>query len=299
MVLRRRLLAGLVLLVLGEPVVASDVQLRLFTNVPIGTNFIGLGYTRSVGNVAVDPSLALDVEAELHTYLVSYTRTFGLFGQAGIFTAVLPYADLTLSGIVQGEQVTASGDERPDPRFRFALNLSGAPALTAEEFAGYRQKTIVGFNIEVVPPWGDYDETRLINFGSNRWTITPELGFSHRFRHFTVEGAGSLIFFSDNREYLVDSTLKQDVIGVVRANLLYHFRRPGTWIGVGALFLSGGESSVDGVDRDDLQSNSRLGAALSVPFGGRHNLLFKYSSGVTTRIGADFDNYQVVYTYRF
>ena len=286
-------------MVLGMPVVANDVQPRLFTNVPVDTNFIALGYTRSVGNVAVDPSLALDVEAELDTYLVSYSRTFGLFGQSGIFTAVLPYADLTLSGIVQGEQVTVSGAERPDPRFRFALNLSGAPALTAKEFAGYRQQTIVGFNIEVQPPWGDYDETRRINFGSNRWTITPELGFSHRFRHFTVEGAGSLIFFSDNNEYLVDSTLKQEMIGVVRANLLYHFRRPGTWIGVAALYLSGGESTINGVDREDLQSNSRVGGALSVPFGGRHNLLLKISAGVTTRIGADFNNYGVVYTYRF
>jgi len=282
----------------GE-VLANDVQPRLFTNIPVGLNFISLGYTRSEGNVSVDPSLALDVEAKLDTYLVSYSRSFGLFGQSALFTAALPYADLTLTGVVQGERVTASGNERPDPSFILAVNLRGAPALSLQEFAGYRQKTIVGFNIAVTPPWGDYDETRRINFGSNRWTVSPELGFSRRVGRFALEGAGSLTFFSDNTEYLVDNTLKQETIAMVRANLIYYFRRPGTWIGVSGLYLNGGQTEINGGHRDDLQINSRLGGTLSVPFGRRHNVLFKYSAGVTTRIGANFNNYQMIYTYRF
>ena len=51
------------------------------------------------------------------------------------------------------------------------MNLAGAPALTPEEFASYRQKTIIGFDIEVSAPLGHYDETRRINFGANRWEI--------------------------------------------------------------------------------------------------------------------------------
>jgi hypothetical protein len=279
---------------------ANDVLPRLFTNVPVGMNFLRLGYTRSEGNVSVDPSLALDVDAELDTYLVSYSRSFGLFGQSSIISASLPYADLTLTGIVQGERVSASGDERPDPSFRLAMNLTGAPALTREEFRHYRQKTIVGLNLEVMPPWGDYDSSRVVNFGSNRWTVSPGLGISHRMGRFTLEGSGTLIFFSDNNEYLIDGSLSQETIATVRATLLYHFpHRPGTWVGLSGLYLNGGETTIDGEDRNDLQSNSRLGAALSWPFGRRHNLLFKISAGVTTRIGADFNNYQVIYTFAF
>jgi hypothetical protein len=284
---------------LSVQAVANDVLPRLFNNVPIDVNLVSFSYVRSQGNVSVDPSLALDVEATLDTFSVSYTRTFALFGQSAGFTVGVPYADLELTGIVQGEQVTARGDEFPDPKFRLAMNLAGAPALTLEEMAGYRQKTIIGFNLEVTPPLGDYDETRRVNFGSNRWTVAPELGFSHRFQRFSLEGAAAVVFFSDNTDYLVDSTLKQKPIGIVRANLIYNLRRPGTWLGLSALYLKGGETTVDGQDREDLQANSRVGLALSWPFLRSHNLLFKISSGVTTRIGADFDNYQLVYTYRF
>jgi len=277
---------------------ANDVLPRLLTNVPVDLNWVTLGYTLSEGNVSVDPSLALDVDATLHTYLMSYTRSFAAFGQSATFTAAVPYADLTLSGLFQGEFVTAQDDRFADPRFRLAFNLSGAPALKAEEFAGYRQKTIIGFDIEVSAPLGHYDETRRINFGANRWSVIPELGIGHRFKRFTVEAAASVAFFSDNDEYLIDQTLKQEPIAAIRANLIYHFRRPGTWLGVSTLYLRGGETTIDGEDRSDLQSTSRAGMSLSVPFARRHNLLFKYSRGVTTRIGADFDNYSIAYTYR-
>jgi hypothetical protein len=283
----------------ATPVAANDVLPRLFSNAPIDMNYVSFAYTRSQGNVAVDPSLALDVEATMDTFVASYTRSFAMLGQSATFTAAVPYADLTLTGIVQGEQVTASDDRFTDPRFRLAMNLSGAPAMTLQEMSSFRQKTIIGFNIEVIPPLGHYDETRRINFGSNRWTVAPELGFSHRFKRFTVEGAVSAIFFSDNDEYLVDNTLSQEMMGIVRANLIYHFRRPGTWIGVGGLYLNGGETTINGEAREDLQVNTRAGVALSVPFARSHSLLFKFSSGVTTRIGADFDNYGVAYTYRF
>lgn len=278
---------------------ANDVLPRLLANVPINMNFVGISYTHSQGNVSVDPSLALDVDANLDSYVLSYARSFAAFGESAVFAVAVPYSDLELTGLVQGELVSAQDDQAADPHFRLAFNLTGAPALELQEFSGYRQKTIVGFNIEVVAPLGHYDETRRVNFGSNRWTVSPELGIARRFKRFTLEAAASVVFFSDNDEYLVSQTLKQEPIAVVRANLIYHFRRPGTFIGISSLYLRGGETTIDGEDRQDLQENSRLGVALSVPFGRRHNVLLKFSSGVTTRIGADFDNYQIGYTLMF
>jgi len=277
----------------------NDVLPRLFSNIPVDTNFLSIGYMRSEGNVSVDPSLALDVQASMDTWTLSYTRSFAAFGQSAQFTASLPYVDLSLSGLVGGALVTAQDDNVPDPKFRLAFNLYGAPALPLAEFAGYRERTIIGFNFEVTPPWGDYIETRRVNFGANRWSFSPQFGFGHQIGRFTVEGSLTGIFFTDNDDYLVDNTLKQKPISMVRGNLLYHFRRPGTWLGVSALYLRGGETTVNGTDRQDLQSNSRMGVALSVPFARRHNLLVRYSRGVTTRIGADFDNYGVQYTLRF
>jgi hypothetical protein len=277
----------------------NDVLPRLLSSLPIDQNFLSLSYIYSEGNVAVDPSLALDVSSRLHTAVVSYSRSFAAFGQSASLTAVLPYSDLTLAGVVLGERVTASDRKFSDPRLRLAMNLAGAPALTLKEFAGYRQKTLVGLSFEVTPPLGHYDDSRRVNFGSNRWSFFSELGVSHRFRRITLEAALGGVLFTDNDDYLGSQTLSQKPIGSVRANVIYHLNRPGTWIGLSSLYLRGGETAIDGEDRQNLQSNSRVGVSLALPFARRHNLLLKFSSGVTTRIGADFDNYQIIYSVRF
>ena len=291
--------ASLLLIALAGSAAANDVQPRLFTNIPVGMNFVSVSYTRSEGNVSVNPNLAVDVQAQLDTLAVGYAHSFGIYGKSALFTAILPAADLGLTGLVLGERASFNGSGMTDPIVNLAINLYGAPALERSAFGEYRQRTIVGFNLEVSPPWGAYNEDKLINFGANRWTITPELGLSHRIGRFSLEGAGAFSWFSDNEKYFGGRLLEQDLVLIVRGNVLYHFDRPGTWIGVGGLYVGGGETRVDGVKEGDVQKPTWLGAAISLPFGRRHNLLFKYSAGVTTRIGADFDNYNVVYTYQF
>ena len=45
----------------------------------------------------------------------------------------------------------------------------------------------------------------------------------------------------------------------------------------------------------DLQSNSRLGATLAVPFAGRSALKLVYSTGTRTEFGSDFNQFTVAY----
>lgn len=120
-------LAFSLLLTLPGQAAANDVEPRLFTNIPVGTNFLAFSYTRSEGNVAVDPSLALDVDAGLDTYVGSYSRAFGIGGKSATATVAVPYADLQLSGIVDDEPVSANRRAMADPLFRIAVNLAGAP----------------------------------------------------------------------------------------------------------------------------------------------------------------------------
>ena len=44
--------------------------------------------------------------------------------------------------------------------------------------AQWRRKTLVGISLKVVAPIGQYDPTKLINYGVNRWAFKPELGLS-------------------------------------------------------------------------------------------------------------------------
>ncbi len=54
---------------------------------------------------------------------------------------------------------------------------------------------------------------------------------------------------------------------------------------------------MDGVRKADLQRNSRIGATLSLPIGQRHSLKLAGTTGLTTRIGGDFDALAVAWQY--
>jgi hypothetical protein len=51
-------------------------------------------------------------------------------------------------------------------------------ALSVKEFANYRQDLIVGVSVQVSAPLGQYDSSKLLNLGNNRWSFKLELGIS-------------------------------------------------------------------------------------------------------------------------
>jgi hypothetical protein len=298
--MRLRLATTTLALLLCWPpaLLATDVEPRLFSNIPVGVSFLGLGYAYSKGSVATDASLPVqDAEVELNTFTFSLSHAFELFGKSATATIALPYINLEATGIVFDEPASREFTEFGDPIIKLGYNFYGAPALTPKEFRSYRQKTIVAANLLIRPPWGQYDEDFVINAGANRWTIAPEIGVSHRHERFTFEASAGSLWFSDNEDLLGESTLSQDLMYILRSNVLYHFKS-NLWIGFGGSYLYGGKTSVDSVKRDDLQKRSRLGAALSVPLAPGHALRLKFTSGLTTRLGADFNTVSLTYTYR-
>ena len=92
----------------------------------------------------------------------------------------------------------------------------GAPALSGHKYAQYRQKTIVGTSVRVVAPTGDYDNTKIINLGSNRRAFKGEIGASHQLGKWTMELAGALFAFTDNTDFLGGLTLSQAPIYSVK-----------------------------------------------------------------------------------
>ncbi len=78
------------------------------------------------------------------------------------FPASADYAGQPVQRIVNGFA---------DSRFRLSVNLYGAPALTLAEFAGYKQDVIVGASLQVGVPWGQYDDTRVVNIGHESMAV--------------------------------------------------------------------------------------------------------------------------------
>ena len=279
--------------------VAQELEPGLYQNAPVAMNVVAVGYAYSNGNVLVDASLPLeDVKAELHGVALGYVRTLNLMGLSAKLDAQAPVSWGSFEGEVTGEQRTRSLSGLADPRIRLAVNLLGASALSLPEFVKYRQRAILGASLQVVLPLGQYDPERLINLGANRWAFRPEIAVAQALRRWNFELAGGAWLFTENEEFFGGASRTQEPLYFVKGNVIYTFRR-GLWLSLSAGHAEGGETKVDRVSRNDLQSNNRVAATLALPAGRATSLKLAYTNGLSTRLGADFDSFgaSVQYTW--
>ena len=262
-------------------------------------NFLVMAYAHATGGFAADPSVPLD-DADLRTdaLLLGYARSIDVAGQSGKVDVVVPYVWLDgtalFAGMPQQRRVTGFGD----PRVRISFNLLGAPALSLAEFASYQQETIVGVSLQASLPLGQYDETRLVNLGTHRWWVKPELGISHAVGDWIFEFAASATVFGENSDYLNGRSREQDPIYSLQGGVVYGFDR-GKWIALHGNYYTGGRTAVDGVEGDDLLQNSLLRVTAAWPLNRRDSLKFFVGTGVSTRTGTDFDTVSIAWQRRW
>jgi hypothetical protein len=269
---------------------AQELNPRAYAPMPTGGNIAMLSYGRSSGGVLFDPSLPVeDVHAVINAGALLYGHSFGLFGRSANVVVALPYAWGEMSGLLAGEYQRLTRSGLADIRGQLSVNLLGGPALAPREFVKHRPRTILGLSLAVAAPTGQYDPAKLVNIGSNRWSVKPEVGFSRTKGRWYLELYSGVWIFGTNDDFFGGSVRKQDPIGTFQAHVSYTFK-PRLWLAGDATFYTGGRTTVDGTAKADLQSNSRLGAALALPVGRRSALKVSWSTGFTTRIGADFSS---------
>ena len=295
-----RFFAGaiLALTLVAHSAAAQELEPRAYSPAPVGTNFLVLGYTYQSGEVVFDPaSPVFDVSANLNSTNLSYGRTFNLFGRLATFAIAVPGAWGSLSGSVGEERHTITRSGLADVRGRFAVNLVGGPALAPREFAARPPATTLGFSLAVVAPTGEYDAGKLINLGSHRWAIKPELGVSSPHGRWTLEAAAGVWLFADNESFYPGTVVRsQDPLFAAQGHLGYTFR-PQLWVALDATYYTGGRTYADDVRSASRQDNSRLGATLSVPLKRGHTIKLLAARGVTARVGSRFDTYSIAYQY--
>jgi outer membrane putative beta-barrel porin/alpha-amylase len=290
----RRAAGAVLVLAFAGSACAQQLEPRAYANLPVGLNFLLAGYVYSQGDVLLDPSLPVsDAHAKVNALVLGYVRSLDFWGNSGSIGLVLPYAELSASG-----QITASGQTEPqvgsvtrsgfgDPALRLAVNLYGAPALPMERFREYRQDTIIGTSLAITAPWGQYDGSKLVNIGMNRWSFRPEVGVSQALGAWILEGSLGVTFFTANDDFFGGHTRKQDPVYAVQAHAIYYFN-PGLWAALDATYYAGGRTSVDGVLNNDLQQNSRWGATLGKSMDRRNSLKVYFNSGAIARTGTNF-----------
>jgi hypothetical protein len=278
---------------------AQDIEPRAYSNIPIGVNFLLMGYAYSKGGLATDPSVPLtNADLRIHSAIVGYARSLDVWGQSGKFDVIVPYAGLSGSAEFAGTPHEREVSGFGDPRLRFSVNLYGAPALSLKEFAAYRQDLIVGASLQVSVPVGQYDSDKLVNIGTNRWFFKPEIGVSKAWNAWTLELAAGATFYTDNKDFLGGKTREQDPVYSIQGGVIYSFPS-GVWLGLNGTYFTGGRTTVNGVKGDDMQQNSRVAATLAFSVDRRNSIKFYANDGVSTRIGSDFTVFSVVWQYRW
>lgn len=301
----RRLFVALVLCVFARTCRAQDLTPRAYIVTPIHSNAIVLTFSLQHGDILLNPTLPIsNAKGTLSIPVFSYFHTFNFFGRSANVTGSLPYVAGHFQGDVNGAPQTIYRSGLLDSSFRFSFNLKGGPAMDVKQYMSWKHTLIVGASVTVIAPTGQYDPTRLVNPGANRWGIKPEIGISRRWGKWVLDGYGGVWFFTENRDFFSNNqifsgtnTQSQNPLGAIQFHLSYDFRRM-LWISGDANFLSGGSTSLNHAGLPGtFQANSRIGATTSVPFGRHQSIKLSYSYGAYVRVGGNFQNVSVAWQY--
>jgi len=296
------------LLAASALVSAQDLAPRAYLITPTGTNTLSLTYAYNTGGVLLEGAAPItDATTKLSVPSLAYYRSFSLLGRSANALAVLPYGVGTFEGSVleEGRQsIYRSG--LFDAAFRLSVNLVGGPAMTLAEIRQRRwqQKTLIGVSLRVIAPTGQYDPTKLVNLGSNRWTFKPELGFSHRTGHWIFDAYGSVWFFTRNPEFFSNNDYvpftqaqTEDSVFATEMHVSYDVRLR-LWVSLDGNFWYGGRTSLNGVENPKtLEKNSRLGVTASIPVTRHGALKFSYAAGAYILYGGDYRTLSVAWQY--
>jgi hypothetical protein len=293
----RHVAAGLALLLAPAFATAQELEPGAYWPIPRGLNIVTVINSLNWGDLAFDPSAPIDeASATINTTALAFTRAFGVVSRSANVGVVLPIVAGHLEGLYLGEPAEVGRFGLADPRVKFGMNLYGAPSMTPKEFGSYRQRGIVGVSLTAVMPLGQYDSTKLINIGTNRWSFKPELGLSRAYGKWILEFMAGVWLFTDNKDFLGGRTRQQDPIAATQLHVTYRFK-PGMWLAADANYFTGGRTTIGGKQSQDLQRNSRIGATFSRALDRHNAIRVSVSRGAYTTVGADFTSLAVGYNY--
>jgi hypothetical protein len=292
-------------MLVAPPARAQDLTPRAYVVTPLRSNAILVTDIYNDGDINFEGSVPIeDATGRINGMAVGLYHSLGILGRSANVTVILPYGNGTFEGIVLGSPYTTHRSGLFDIPIRFAVNLLGGPALAPADWVKWQQKTLLGASLKVVVPLGQYDPTRLINLGSNRWSFKPELGLSHRLGHWIIDAYGGAWFFTRNPEffsrnqyYAGTRAQTQDPIGVTEVHLSYDVR-PRLWVSLDGNFWYGGTTTLNGVENPiTLQKSSRVGVTASVPLTTRQSIKLGFADGAYARFGGDYTIFSAAWQY--
>jgi hypothetical protein len=277
----------------------QELEPRAYAALPKNLNTLVGVYALSHGNVFGDPSLPIqNLRITTNSFVAGYLHTFGLANKLARVQVTLPIFIVSGQARLNDKDTSVTRTGFGDARIRLGINLVGTPLLDKKEFTSYTQKMIIGVSLVTSVPTGLYLKDKLINTGSHRWAFKPEVGVSKRFNRIFAEAYAGIWFYTNNHEYLIDKTLKQQPVIDAQAHASYYFKNR-MWISINTTWFNGGQTSVNGVSKGNLLDNWRIGGTWSVPIAKGQSVKLQFHVGVFTTSGYDYDIVSLGYQYLF
>src|SRR5215467_756437 len=155
--MRSRMLRTLPVLFLAMRVLAQDLSPRAYVITPLRSNAVTLSWSFYDGGINLNGSIPVTgATGTYHVPSIAYYHALGFFGRSANVTVVLPYGVGTFQGDVFGTQHSVYRSGLLDLTVRFSVNLIGGRAMRPDEFAKWKQKTLLGASLKIEAPTGQY-----------------------------------------------------------------------------------------------------------------------------------------------
>jgi hypothetical protein len=272
----------------------AQVPARFYWKTLSGANAVPLIFNSISGNTnPFDPSHLVTPGSNVDStrVLAGYGRTFSLGGRSALIAVLEPMGHISGEVTAGGGTVSETARGFGDPMLEVDVNLIGRPAQTNLVDA---MRYTPGFSLDLLAdlavPIGEYDNTRALNLGLNRWygrvgaPIVWQLGPWVPGRRTTLELLPAVWFFGQNDDY-VGRTLSTDPMFQVDAHLTRDFTGR-LWGSLDGVWYTGGKATIDGVEGEKLD-NLGIGVTLGYQINDSLGLTVGYKSTINDKAPGD------------
>ncbi|MBN2299386.1 MAG: transporter [Deltaproteobacteria bacterium] len=274
---------------LSATVVSADDS---FDGVPLPSGTLGMlfYFDQTAGNKLYSSGDKLsddfNLTADVGIWRSVYYYNIGPF--AASTNLVLPFGTISVDGAAVGNaNISSSG--MGDPLVCQTLwPINDPENLTWACLATW-----------VTMPYGQYDNDKLVNIGSNRWAIKPGFsmtkGIGSKGTFLEVYANGE--FYTKNDEYGAGEVdMEQDPLYTFETHLIQHLSRE-TFVSLDYFYHAGGETKVASIKQGDEQKDHALQFTLAHMITEKTHLMLKYKSDLKVENGPKTNTFGVRIAY--
>jgi hypothetical protein len=305
------------------PANAQDDGARAYWKGRAGSNVVSFQYL----NMHLDASDALQfdpahyiypsADADADIFFASYARHMTLFDRPASlmvnvvggsveadFATNLTPPDFLPPGVVPGVSFSQSASGYADPSVQLDVNLLGTPSLIGGfDVINYEPTWTLDAAVMLGVPLGEYDGSKVVNLGLNRFFGRIAFPFKYHFGVFSpgymssLEVVPSVWLFAKNDDF-VGQKLENDPLWQLEAHWTQDFTRH-FYGSIDVLYRTGFQSEINGVDVGSDIEIGDIGVTLNFHVTDNLALRTGFSSNVfgDSDIDTSMVRFQVVYAW--